>query len=75
MEFLILLGAVLLIVLAVAVAKEFWRIALMKGNPEKRYFWWSLFLGIVGWLMVIALPDRGGAVTEKPVAEDEIPDI
>ena len=74
MEVLILLGAALIIVLAVAVAKEFERIAAMKGYPEKRYFWWSLFLSFAGYAMVIALPDRGNTA-EKTVAEDEIPDI
>ena len=48
MEFLIFLGAVLVIVLCVYIAKEFEHIATLKGHPEKKYFWWSLFLGVVG---------------------------
>lgn len=75
MEFLIFLGSVLTIILAFAIAKEFERIAEMKGYEEKRYFWWSFLLTVAGWAMVIALPDRSGAVQDKPVTEDEIPDI
>lgn len=40
------------------VAKAFENIAYAKGNVGKIYFWWCFWLGIVGWLMVIALPDR-----------------
>ena len=37
-------------------AKEFQNIAIDKGYKDKKYFWWSLLLGAVGWAMVIALP-------------------
>lgn len=40
------------------VAKEFYKIAEMKGFPESKYLWISFFLGVVGWMLVIALPDR-----------------
>ena len=33
------------------------RIAELKGHYEKRYFWITFFLWIVGMLLVIALPD------------------
>lgn len=39
------------------VAKEFYKIAEMKGHPESKYLWISFFLGVVGWMLVIALPD------------------
>lgn len=39
------------------VAEEFDKIAVMKGYPEKKYFWWCFCLGLIGWLMVAALPD------------------
>jgi len=47
-----------IVVLFWFIAEEFQRIATMKGHYEKRYFWWSFLLPIVGYLMVIALPDR-----------------
>ena len=46
------------IALQIFVAKEFEKIAEMKGHAGKRYFWWTFFLGLVGMLMVASLPDR-----------------
>lgn len=40
------------------VAKEFYKIAEMKGHSESKYLWISFFLSVVGWMLVIALPDR-----------------
>lgn len=54
---LVLLGIVLVFLLLYFVAKEFDRIAAMKGHNDRRYFWWTFLFGIVGMLMVIALPD------------------
>ena len=74
MEALIILGAILLIVLMIFVAQAFQDIAEMKGHSSKKYFWWTLFLSVVGMLMVVALPDlkaRGGA---SPVAEKKEPE-
>lgn len=72
MLFLELLLCAALIVLAWYVAKEFERIAQKKGHYEKRYFWWSFLVGILGYLMVIALPNH--AVAAKPL-DDELPDL
>lgn len=40
------------------IADEYQTIAMRKGYCARRYFWWCFFLGIVGYLMVVALPDR-----------------
>lgn len=40
------------------IAKQFYDAAVAKGYGYKKYLWFSFFLGIVGYLMVIALPDR-----------------
>lgn len=40
------------------ISKEFQRIAILKGFHESRYFWYPFWLPLVGYLMVIALPDR-----------------
>ena len=53
------------------IAEEFQRIAAMKGHFEARYFWCSFFLGIVGWLMVIALPDHSDKVYYYPTENEE----
>ena len=53
-----LLTVAAVIALVVFVSKEFERIAVMKGHPGRRYFWWTFFTGFIGMLMVAALPDR-----------------
>lgn len=40
------------------IATKFSKIAAMKGHTEGSWFWICFFFGFVGWLMVIALPDR-----------------
>ena len=73
MEALIVLGAILVIVLWYFIGKEFQRIAAMKGHEETRYFWWTLLLGPVGMMMVVALPQKAAAPEE--VKPDELPEI
>lgn len=69
---------VYLIVVAVAlyidylIANEFYNIARQKGYETKKYFWFCFWLGIVGYLMVIALPNLKANVPvkeEKPDTE------
>lgn len=65
---------VYLIVVAVAlyidylIANEFYNIARQKGYETKKYFWFCFWLGIVGYLMVIALPNLKANV---PVKEEK----
>lgn len=79
MDALIILGSLivlgLLIWLLVSIAREFQRIAAMKGHPEKRYFWWTLFLGMVGMMMVAALPNNASKPQQDNAADDELPEI
>lgn len=71
-----LLMLVLGIVIAWFAAKEFYEIATMKGYPEKKYFWWCFFVGLVGWPMVIALPDRASKTYESSTVDtNELPDL
>ena len=56
----IILMVILAIVLNWNIAKEFEFIATEKGYCEKKYFWWTFWLGILGMLMVIALPIKAG---------------
>lgn len=39
-------------------ANYFQEVAEMKGHDEKRYFWLPFLFSVVGYLLVIALPDR-----------------
>lgn len=78
---LVIIGCLLVLWLYWYVALQFERIAQMKGHYEKRYFWLSLFFTIVGYLLVIALPDRGqeqkrAEADVTPVfKDDELPDL
>lgn len=45
-------------------AKWFYEVAEKKGHHDKKYFWICFWLGIVGFLLVIALPDRSNGQAE-----------
>lgn len=47
------------------VAEEFFKVAKMKGYSEVKYFWISFFLGIIGYLLIIALPHNQCNETSK----------
>ena len=51
------------------ISKQFGEIAEMKGHDGSPYFWFTFFLGMVGMLMVIALP----TITPKNVNTTILP--
>ena len=55
--YLMILAVVLII--NYFVAKQFESVAYDKGYNDSKYFHFCFWLGIVGYLLVIALPDRG----------------
>lgn len=59
MTFVYLLALVVFFVLAYYDAKWFYEVAEKKGHHDRKYFWICFWLGWVGYLLVIALPDRG----------------
>ena len=69
----------LLIWLDYYVAKQFEAVANAKGHYGKRYFHLCFWMGMMGYLLVIALPDRGNAVDPQANASaainDELPDL
>ena len=54
-----LLIFVISIVVWVIICKKFYDIACDKGHNSIEYFMLPFFLGIIGFLIVAALPDRG----------------
>lgn len=54
------------------IAKEFYKVAQAKGYSQKKYLWLPFWLGVIGYLLVIALPDRGNPLTS---VSDELPDL
>ena len=57
MWFLYLLGIVIALIIDYVIAKKFEEIAEMKGHEGRTYFWFTFIFGVVGMLMVIALPE------------------
>ena len=63
---------------------RFKEIAAMKGHENFKCAVWIILFGIVGMLMVVALPDRGDAAqtqsntnaqTQSAPAQDELPEL
>ena len=63
---------------------RFKEIAAMKGHENFKCAVWIILFGIVGMLMVVALPDRGSAAqtqlnskaqTQSALAQDELPEL
>lgn len=61
--FTLLALIVFVISIGVLVANEFSSIAAEKGYVNKKYFWFTFLIPVVGMLMVIALPDRRNSMT------------
>lgn len=70
----IIAGVILVIVVDWYIADLFREIAKMKGHSSKEYFWVCFWFGAVGYLAVIALPDRSDVKTHS-VATDELPNL
>lgn len=66
---LIFIGAIALLVCDFVIASKFDSIAKLKGHSEN-YFAYCFFFGIVGWLMVVALPDKNISKPNKTEFED-----
>lgn len=56
-------------------AKTMYEIAVMKGHPQKKYFWWCFWMAMFGYPMVIALPDQRGAQAQSAPSADELPEL
>ncbi len=58
---MLIAAAVLALALDLLLAREFYLAAAMKGWFSKKYFFYAFLLPPIGYLLVIALPDRGSA--------------
>ena len=77
--FLCIGGGILLLVLQFLFAREFVHTAMLKGYPCEsmascKYFWYCFLFGIIGYLMVIALPVQAQR-EQLPVSSDELPEL
>ena len=69
---IILIACALALWIDYIIAKEFYFAAQAKGYHENKYLWICFFLGITGYLLVIALPNRASAKAE---ANDMLPPL
>lgn len=69
---LLLIGLAVVIWIDWYLAKQFYEAAQAKGYRSRKYLWISFLVGIIGYLLVIALPDRGNT---QQAASDELPDL
>lgn len=69
---LLFVGSIILLLIDVYIAAQFSEAALAKGYSGQRFFWLCLLTTFAGYLLVIALPDRGNA---QQVLPDELPDL
>lgn len=71
--FLIILACIAILIIDYLIAKEFYAIATDKGYVATKYLWIPFLLGIVGYLLVVALPDRNkNAEPPKPQTPQKI---
>ena len=55
----LILAALAFLVLDFLLAREFYMAAAMKGWASKKYFAYAFFLPVIGYLLILARPDRG----------------
>ena len=65
MSLLYLIIVIIALVIDAVIANQFSDIAEMKGYADRKYFWFTFLFGIVGMLMVIALPNISNKANQK----------
>ena len=66
------IGIALGILVSYYIAGLFYFIAVDKGYSAKVYLWIATLFGFVGYLLIVAMPDRGGNL-QAP--NDDLPDL
>lgn len=54
-------------------AGEFYKIAEDKGYHNRKYFWWAFLVPVVGYILIAAMPDRGGE--QRTVYNQDLPEL
>jgi len=79
MSWLSIILAVLAVIVVLTahwfVAREFYKAAAMKGWNEKKYLWLAFLLWAVGYMLIIALPDRAGEASAPVIMSDDLPEL
>lgn len=66
------IGIALGILVSYYIAGLFYFIAVDKGYSAKVYLWIATLFGFVGYLLIVAMPDRGN---NPQIISDELPDL
>ena len=69
---LIGIGCAVGLLVSYYVAGLFYFIAVDKGYSAKVYLWIATLFGFVGYLLIVAMPDRGN---NPQIVSDELPDL
>ena len=69
---LIVSVSLLLLCLRCFIALEFFEISIKKGFTGSKYFWYCFIFGWIGYLMVIALPNK---IAVKNSSGYELPEL
>ena len=72
--FLLIIACIAFLVLDFFVAREFYLAAAMKGWASKKYFFFAFFLTLIGYLLILALPDRG-SVSANSFDSRDLPEL
>ena len=81
MAALICVSILVYLVMWFLAALRLFEIVKMKGHYvdvdfyKCPYFWWTFMTGIIGVLIIIALPDRKGASSSNATKKEELPEI
>lgn len=77
--FLIVVISVIALAVLFYLANEFYKVAKEKGYYEKKYLWIAFLFSIIGYLLIIALPDRNQikkeVSTNKTSEKQKSPDL
>ena len=63
--------AVYFVCLNILFSTEFFKVAKTKGYHNKKFFWYSVLFGMIGFLLIIALPAKTKEENTKIDAFDE----
>lgn len=69
--FLCLLFLAVVLILQYFLAKWFFEAAEAKGYHDRKYFHIAFWFGLGGWLLIVALPDRGAGQNTA----EELPEL
>ena len=67
---LIIIAAIPLLAVNAFLAVEFYKAASAKGWGQRKYFWIAFLLSFAGYILIAALPDRGGQQMSVLISDD-----